>query len=99
MKKMMQAVAVSAALMWAMGGAWASTNVALTAGPGGHYTGGFTSTHSASFTDTYTFTPVVSNSLVSASLISIGFTATDDITFSSVMLNGHALTLSSVGPV
>lgn len=63
------------------------------------YSGVFGATHSAQFTDTFTFSPTLSSSLVSSSLQSIGFTAAADIDFTSVTLNGIALTLNRVGPL
>src|SRR5699024_6795942 len=56
------------------------------------YTGGFTVTHSSgSLTDTFTFSPTLPSSVVSAVLTSIGFNAVTNINFSSVTLNGVAL--------
>jgi hypothetical protein len=55
------------------------------------FTGGFTVTHTGAFSDTFTFSPTLPSSLVSASLISIGFTPADNINFTSVKLNGFAL--------
>jgi len=55
------------------------------------YTGGFTVTHTGAFTDTFTFSPTLPSSVVSASLISIGFSNADNIDFTSVTLNGYAL--------
>jgi hypothetical protein len=95
MKKMLQAVAVSAALMLAVAGASAATTVNLT-NVGTHYTGGFTVTHSAAFSDEFNFSPVLPSSWVSASLITIGFSATEDIDFTSVWLNGTPLTLTTI---
>lgn len=64
--------------------------VTLTAGDPGEYTGGFTTTHTANFTDTWTFLPVFSNTSVSASLISIGLNS-HAIDFTHVWLNGIEL--------
>ncbi len=97
MKKLMRAAAVTVALMFSMAGAWAATTITLTEGPTGQYTGGWSVTHSGDFTDTYYFLPQLPASEVSAVLSTIGFTATEDINFSSVTLNGHLLTKSSDG--
>ena len=93
---MLQALAVSAALMCSAVGASAATTVNLT-GVGNHYTGGFTVTHTSDFTDEFTFSPTFPSAWVSASLITIGFSLTDNINFTSVSLNGTPLTLSG-GP-
>jgi len=95
MKKILQAVAVSAALMFTAAGALAATTVNLT-GAGSHYTGGFTVTHSGDFSDEFTFSPTLPSAWVSASLITIGFSATDDIDFTSVWLNGTQLQLATI---
>jgi hypothetical protein len=99
MKKLMRAAAVMAALMFSMASALAATTVTLTEGPPGQYTGGWNVTHSGDFTDTYHFLPELPWIEVSTVLSTIGFTATEDINFSSVTLNGHLLTLASDGPV
>ena len=62
------------------------------------YTGGFTVTHTGAFEDTWTFGPLPAG-LASASLISIGFDAFEDINFSNVTLNGTPLTLVNTGPL
>lgn len=94
--KMIKSFVVAAALMVASS-AFAVTNVNLTQNPNNssQYTGGFTVTHSGAFSDTFTFSPTLASSIVSASLISIGFTNVDNIDFTSVSLNGHALTISN----
>ena len=69
--------------------------ITLTTNGAGHYTGTFSAIHDAAFTDTYTFLPVFDASTVDASVISIGFLPVSDITFTSVTLNGVALTLAS----
>lgn len=97
MSKMLRAIAVTAALMLGSAFASAATTVNLT-GSGNHYTGGFTVTHTDDFTDTFYFSPEFPSALVSASLITIGFSATEDITFNTVTLNGHSLSLASDGP-
>lgn len=94
MKKMLQAAAVSAALIFATVGASAATTIGLT-GSGNSYTGSFTVTHSADFTDEYIFTPTFPSTLVTASLITIGITASENIDFTSVWLNGIELTKTS----
>lgn len=99
MKKMMRAAAVTAALMFSMAGAMAATTINLTPGPDGHYTGGWNVTHSGDFTDTYNFLPELPSVEVSSVLSTIGFRASEDINFTSVTLNGVALTLTSAGPV
>lgn len=97
MKKLMRAAAVTAALMLSMASASAATTISLTEGPPGQYTGGWNVTHSGAFTDTYYFLPQLPSSIVSSVLSTIGFTATEDINFTSVTLNGHLLTLASDG--
>jgi hypothetical protein len=84
----------AAALTLAASSSFAAT-VNLTQDAVNHnkYTGGFTVTHNADFTDVFTFSPSLTSSLVSASLISIGFTPADDIKFTSVTLNGYALNI------
>lgn len=77
-------------------GASAANTITLT-GSGGHYTGIFSGTHVAEFTDEFVFSPTFPGSLVSASLVTIGFIASEDIDFTSVMLNGTPLTLSGSG--
>ncbi len=57
---------------------------------------GLTQTVAGSFTDTITFTGGASG-FVSGSLITIGFTPSQDINFTSVSINGQAFTLSSSG--
>jgi hypothetical protein len=74
-----------------------ATTVNLT-GSGDHYTGGFTVTHSGDFTDTFTFSPTFPSSWVSASLITIGFEASENIDFGVVTLNGNLLSHTSDGP-
>jgi len=59
---------------------------------------GLTHTSAGSFTDTITFTGATGGS-VEGSLITIGSMASTDIDFTSVSLNGHAYTLTSMGPV
>ena len=97
MKKMLRAVAVSAALMFCMAGASAATTVTLT-GSGNDYTGGFYVTHNSDFIDEFVFTPSFPSSLVSASLITIGFSGITDIDFTDVKLNGVSLTLVNTEP-
>lgn len=58
-----------------------------------NYTGGFNVTHSGAFTDTFTFSPSFSSSVVSAVLTSIGFTTVTDINFTAVSINGQALNI------
>lgn len=95
MKKMLQAVAVSAAMLMTMAGASATT-VTLT-GSGSDYTGGWNVTHSTSgaFLDEFTFLPVFSESLVSSVLSTIGFKSSQTIQFDWVKLNGQLLTLDT----
>jgi hypothetical protein len=83
----------AAVLSLAASASFAATTVTLTqdAVNANKYTGGFTVTHTNAFTDTFNFTPVLPSSVVSASLISIGFTNPDNIDFTSVTLNGFAL--------
>jgi hypothetical protein len=75
--------------------------VNLTAGVDGSYTADFGATHSAgntapvSFSDTFTFSPDVSLSLVDALLHNSGFKNVLNIDFTSVSLNGNALTLEN----
>lgn len=85
----------AAALTLAASSSFAATTVTLTqdALNPNKYTGGFYVTHSSAFTDTFEFSPTLSSSLVSASLISIGFTPAADIKFTSVTLNGYALSI------
>jgi opacity protein-like surface antigen len=99
MKKMLQGVAVSAVMMFAAAGASAATTVTLT-GVGDSYTGGFNVTHSSAgaFTDEFSIMPEFSSSLVSAVLSTIGFQPTQNITFTSVTLNGIELQLDSTQP-
>ncbi|MYN29062.1 FxDxF family PEP-CTERM protein [Duganella levis] len=99
MKKMLQAVAVSATMMLTVAGASAATTVTLT-GAGSSYTGGFNVTHSSagSFTDEFIISPEFPSTTVSAVLSTIGFEPSQYITFSSVKLNGIALTLSNLNP-
>lgn len=84
--------------MFSMASAWAATTITLTEGPPGQYTGGWDVTHtSGAFTDTYNFLPQLPTVEVSTILSTIGFTATEDINFTSVTLNGHLLTLATDG--
>lgn len=87
-------LAVAAFLAISVSNAFATT-VDLTAGPNGKYTGFFGTSHTAAFDDTYTFLPVLSNSVVDALVTSIGFTTQTDITFSHADLNGHDLTINN----
>lgn len=57
---------------------------------------GVTHIESGDFTDTFTFTPSLIGD-VSASLITIGFEPSQNIDFTSVFLNGNALSLSPTG--
>jgi hypothetical protein len=61
----------------------------------GHY--GATHTESGNFTDTFTFQTTNTSSYVDASLITIGFSDSSDIDFSSVSLNGQAFQLTDEG--
>ncbi|MYM74166.1 PEP-CTERM sorting domain-containing protein [Duganella sp. FT134W] len=71
-----------------------ATTITLTQSPtnSANYTGGFNISHTAAFTDTYTFLPVLPSSSVTASLISIGL-ASQNINFTNVTLNGRKLDL------
>jgi hypothetical protein len=79
----------------------ADYNVDLTLGADGSYTADFGATHSAanktpvSFTDTFTFSPDVSLSLVDALLHNSGFSKVLNIDFTSVTLNGYALNIQN----
>jgi hypothetical protein len=98
MKKMMQAVAVSAALMFAMANASAITTVTLTGG-NGQFTGTFGMIHSTGgFTDEYEILPTFPSTLVSSILSTIGFQAGQEISFSKVLLNGVELQLVNNNP-
>jgi hypothetical protein len=91
--KMIKSFVAAAALMVAASSAFATT-VDLTQNPLNplEYTGGFTVTHTTgSFTDTFTFSPTLPSSIVSAVLTSIGFNAVTNINFSTVTLNGVGL--------
>jgi hypothetical protein len=76
-------------------------DVNLTAGLDGSYTADFGATHSlgnttpVSFSDKFTFSPDVSLSLVDALLHNSGFSKVLNIDFTSVTLNGYALTLQN----
>jgi hypothetical protein len=84
----------AAALMLAAGSSFATTiNLVQDSVNPLNYTGGFNVTHSGSFTDTFTFSPTFSSSVVSAVLTSIGFTAVTNINFTSVSINGQALNI------
>lgn len=60
---------------------------------------GFGLTHmfSGEFWDTITFTPAVGPSMVDASLVTIGFSAVNNIDFLGATLNGNPLILSGPG--
>lgn len=62
-----------------------------------HYDTTFVATHTTRFTDTYTFTPELGDSLVRVSLFSFG-EREKDIDFTSVTLNGVKLDIFN-GPV
>ena len=74
-------------------------SVPLINGAAGFSSAGFSVTHldAGAFTDTFNFTPSVPLSLVDASLVTIGFNETQNIDFSSALLNGNPLTLSPTG--
>ena len=65
---------------------------------GGAFSAGWGVTHveAGAFTDTFTFTPDVGG-LVSASVVSIGFTSTTNLDFSAVTINGSPFLLSPTG--
>jgi hypothetical protein len=84
---------VASALMFGCMSAAFAESVTLTADKDGKYTGYFGASHSEAFTDTYTFTPSFGQTSVSSILSSIGLTTASDIDFTSVTLNGIALTL------
>ncbi len=75
-------------------------NVPMVANTGmpGSFSGGFGVTHvqPGAFTDTLTFIGAASG-FVSASLVTLGFQNDNNINFTSVTLNGRALTLSGTG--
>ncbi len=52
-----------------------------------------------SFTDTYTFSGVTGEFNVNLGLFSFGFSAAQNIDFTSVFLNGTALDISNTGPL
>jgi hypothetical protein len=94
--KMIKSFVAAAALMAAASSAFATAtvvNLTQSASNPLDYTGGFNLVHNGAFTDTFTFTPVFSSSLVSAVLTSIGFTSVTDINFTSVKLNGVSLNI------
>jgi hypothetical protein len=66
---------------------------------GGTATYGAIHTDNLNFTDTFNFTPGAGAVLANASLITIGFTPSENIDFTSALLNGVALTLSPTGNV
>ncbi|MYN29063.1 FxDxF family PEP-CTERM protein [Duganella levis] len=59
------------------------------------YTGGFNISHTSAFTDTFTFSPSFQSSTVSTVLTSIGFDKVTNIDFTSVKLNGVALSITN----
>jgi len=92
-------LAVAGAVAAACSGAWANdviNNIALS---NGTIPFGALHTDSSPFTDTFNFNNVVGPVQASASLITIGFTAPQNIDFISAMLNGIPLTLSPNGAV
>ncbi len=92
-----KSIIAAAALTLAASSAFATvTNVTLVQDPVNvhDYTGGFNISHTSAFTDTFTFSPSFNSSLVSSLVQSIGFTKSTDIDFTSVTLNGHALSLT-----
>ena len=69
-------------------------------GQPGSFTAGWGVTHVAagSFNDTFTFTGAT-GSFVESALVSIGFSNSDNINFTSATLNGQAFALTSNGPM
>lgn len=105
MRKFALATAASAAaLIVAAAPASAQTAITLVPGPNGSLTGGFeqevlagTVTTPAAFSSTFTFSlPTIGTT--SASITSISTMMSNDIDFTSVLLNGSALQLGASGP-
>lgn len=86
---------VAAAILFATMTSAFATVVELKPDGAGNYTAEFGQSHNAAFEDTYTFTPQLGNGLVDSVLSSIGFTNASNINFTSVTLNGVALTISN----
>jgi hypothetical protein len=105
MRKLFLATAASAAALVAVAApASAQTVITLVPGPGGSLTGGFESevvggtvATPAGFSQTFTFAlPAIGTT--SSSITSISTMMSNDIDFTSVLLNGTALQLGSSGP-
>lgn len=97
----MRTCLAAAALLAASGVACAddlTSNVSL-GGSAGTLSASFGVTHIelGSFTDTFNFTPSAGSFLVDASLVTIGFTPAADVSFTSAMINGSAMTLTGPG--
>ncbi|MCE3263419.1 MAG: sorting protein [Pseudoduganella sp.] len=58
---------------------------------------GVTHIELGSFTDTFNFTPSNGSFMVDASLVTIGFLPTADVTFTSATVNGYAMSLTGPG--
>lgn len=58
---------------------------------------GVTHLEKGAFSDTFNFSPSAGTYSVNASLVTLGYTAQTDVTFSAAYINGHALTLSGPG--
>jgi len=88
-----KSIIAAAALMTVSSAFAATTNITLVQDPlkSTDYTGYFGLSHTGAFTDTFTFSPSLNSSLVSAVLSSIGFTKSTNLDFTSVKINGIAL--------
>lgn len=73
-----------------------SATIALSGGPI-NWTAGFSTTHVAdSFTDTFTFTPLLGAVMANGSFINVSVQPSEFINFTGADLNGHAFQLYAV---